>query len=227
MNATLVPLAQAFQRANLDPRRSSLAHMFAVDLLVAAGHEVPSITCNAPKLRQDKQSVASARIQAIAAGYQFQINPNPKTFGKWNRAHVRAFGSSILALSDQYRETAPTIHPTVRAEPPPAPRPRQVCPTSLEWQTSPSIGRNPADLCEFARKTRVNKPGKIGKPSITCNAQSEITLTVYHRGNPVTDTYPTLARALDDAYNLEPNIPWMICLDGEMIHFYNQGEQIQ
>lgn len=199
--------------------------MMAVELLSVAGFQPPTVKLASSKIRADKVSIAAAKIAAISASYVFQTSPNPVTFAKWVKAHSKAHGEMTLALADQRRSTLPTIHPTVRAEPAAAPRINFVPADALEWQTNPEIGRNPADLCEFARKTR--KPGSKPKALHVKNPESEITLTVYHRGNPVTDTYPSLARALDDAYNLEPNIPWMICLDGEMIHFYNQGEMIQ
>lgn len=64
-------------------------------------------------------------------------------------ANIAALAAAQLVQSDNYRQTLPTLHPTA---PPPEPFPmplKHACSTSLEWQTNPAIGVNPAKHAEF------------------------------------------------------------------------------
>ena len=208
-------LVLAFSRANLEQSRSGLALMFANELLTAVGCEIPKIRIGALKKRQSKDTAASAKIAAISAGYGFQVNPTPETYSKWVKAHVRAHSQVSLIMADQRAQRLPALSQTAPLPDKIPPVVRHCCSTSLEWQTNPSIGQNPANLVEFGSS---RKPAAL--KSVTCNSSSVTTLTIYHKGNPTTDEYPSVGAAILDADELE-GVSWMICVDAQMIHFHS------
>lgn len=217
MQAHLVPHAQAFHRSVMTPGRSSYSFMLACELLNAAGHEIPAVTLDlSSEVRATASTMSTAKIAVITTAYKFQSNPCPATFQAWLEAHAFLNQCMTLNLSDQRRFSEKLMHPTVRAPEPAPPRIRYVCPTSLEWQTSPAIGRNPADLCEFGPKPSLTV--KLPAKAATV-AKSVTTLTVYER-TPYTVEVESVKVAHMMALDLK-DVSFMICVDEVAVYFYS------
>lgn len=156
-----------------------------------------------------------ARFRAAAA--KFAFTPTARNYTDWQKADS-TYLTAVLSAIDK---RAKVMSPDVRALEPAAPIVRHCCSTSLEWQTNPSIGRNPADLVEFD-PSRVKLSS--GDKTVNGTAKSVTTLTVYHKGTPSTEEYPNVGAALMDAYDLT-EVSWMICVDSQMVHFHSVTEE--
>ena len=151
---TLLAHAHAFLRAIVE-RRFTDSRLLAADLAKFAGFVVPTSPVRSLPILSSNDNFA--RLYAAAAKLAYQ--PSVRNFTRWQQADV-AF--CTVALSGIER-IAKTISPTVRAPEPAPPIVRRCCPTSLEWQTNPSIGTNPAKLVEFSRRSNCH-PVTKSKP---------------------------------------------------------------
>lgn len=96
-----------------------------------------------------------AAVRLACSVHAFAHSPDSLSY-QTVLANIAALAAAQLVQSDNYRHTLPTLHPTATL-PEPFPMPlKHACSTSLEWQTNPSIGVNPAKDAEFSTAPHID-----------------------------------------------------------------------
>lgn len=85
-------------------------------------------------------AIPAARAALIDTAHALTCAPSPRTLRAFLRA-LAALSGSLLRAHDSL--PARLLKPDARGETPPPPRPRDLPPCALTWQTSPAIGINP------------------------------------------------------------------------------------
>lgn len=138
MTTTRHHAAQAFRAAAFaaarDTRQTPAAMLHLATFADACGLTMPAHVKPAP-LR-----IPAARAALIDATHALTSDPCPRTLRAFLRT-LAALSGSLLRVHDSL--PARLLADDARGEPPPSPRPRNLPPCALTWQTSPAIGVNP------------------------------------------------------------------------------------
>lgn len=134
------PIAAAFLRAVFT--QSTTAKLFAVELCALHSFELPQ---NLNDCSNFDGSLSSVQLSALA----FAANPSPATANSW-LATSSAFTARLYAATVNVSTVRGTLSQSADLPERIAVPLREACSTSLQWQTSPAIGKNPASLAEFA-----------------------------------------------------------------------------
>lgn len=134
------PLAAAFLRSVFT--QATTAHLYAVELCALHSFELPQ---NMNSYSDSDGSIASVQLSALA----FAASPSPATAHAWLSASS-AFTARLYTATANASAMRGTLSQSADLPDRIAPPLREACSTSLQWQTSPAIGKNPASLAEFA-----------------------------------------------------------------------------
>lgn len=133
-------LAAAFLRAVFT--QATTAKLYAVELCALHSFELPQNLNNCSNFDGSQSSV---QLFALA----FAANPSPDTAHAWLSASS-AFTDKLYTAASNASALRGTLSQSADLPERIAPPLREACSTSLQWQTNPTIGKNPASLAEFA-----------------------------------------------------------------------------